>query len=226
MIFMIFYTFLNENSKHAEQHEIAYRLLSEGVKRLYGITSRSFEKGEHGKPFFKEYPEIKFNFSHCSGLAVCGISGGEIGVDAELIRPYNGKVMRRIFSEREQNYILFSENSERDFFRFWTLKECFGKAIGTGIFSDLKNYSFEISDDIQKNGSSAVAQTAPKMNLNLLIRIKIKSDFQKPLRIFMKDHFPFGIGKPYFFKQFKLSRRSPHRIIRAEKYIFNAVNIN
>lgn len=148
---MIFYTFLNENSKHAEQHEIAYRLLSEGVKRLYGITSRSFEKGEHGKPFFKEYPEIKFNISHCSGLAVCGISGGEIGVDAELIRPYNGKVMRRIFSEREQNYILFSENSERDFFRFWTLKECFGKAIGTGIFSDLKNYSFEISDDIEKN---------------------------------------------------------------------------
>lgn len=148
---MIFYTFLNENSKHTEQHEIAYRLLSEGVKRLYGITSRSFEKGEHGKPFFKEYPDIKFNISHCSGLAVCGISKSEIGVDAELIRPYNGKVMKRIFSEREQNYILFSENSERDFFRFWTLKECFGKAIGTGIFSDLKNYSFEISDDIEKN---------------------------------------------------------------------------
>lgn len=151
MIFMIFYTFLNENSKHAEQHEAACGLLSEGVKRLYGITSYTLKKGEHGKPFFKEYPDIKFNISHCSGLAVCGISGGEIGVDAELIRPYNGKVMRRIFSESEQNYILFSENSERDFFRFWTLKECFGKAIGVGIFSDLKNYSFEISDDIEKN---------------------------------------------------------------------------
>lgn len=148
---MIFYTFIAENSNRSEQHEAAYRLLSESVKRLCGITSYTFEKGEHGKPFFAEYPEIKFNISHCSGLAVCGISEGEIGVDAELIRPYNGKVMRRIFSESEQNYILFSENQNRDFFRFWTLKECFGKAVGTGISSDLKNYGFEISDDINNS---------------------------------------------------------------------------
>lgn len=149
--FMILYTFLDENSKRSEQHEIAYRLLSCGMKKLFGITFYTLEKGEHGKPFFAEYPDIKFNISHCSGLAVCGISKGEIGVDAELIRAYNGKVMKRIFSESEQNYILKSEKSDRDFFRFWTLKECYGKAIGTGIFSDLKNYSFEIFDDIEKN---------------------------------------------------------------------------
>lgn len=147
---MIFYTFLNENPKRSEQHKTAYELLFKGMKKLFGITSGTLEMGEHGKPFFAEYPYIKFNISHCSGLAVCGISESEIGVDAELIRNYNSKVMRRIFSESEQDYILYSQNPERDFFRFWTLKECFGKAIGTGIFSDLKNYSFEISDDIGK----------------------------------------------------------------------------
>lgn len=144
---MIFYTFLDENSKRAEQHETAYLLLSRGVEKLFGITEYTLEKGEHGKPFFAEYPDIKFNISHCSGLAVCGISKGEIGVDAELIRGYNGKVMRRIFSESEQDHIISSENSDVDFFRFWTLKECYGKAIGTGISSDLKDYSFDISGE-------------------------------------------------------------------------------
>ena len=148
---MIFYAFFDENAKRSEQHEIAYRLLSHGMKKLFGITFYTLEKGEHGKQFFTEYHDIKFNISHCSGLAVCGISNGEIGVDAELIRGHNGKVMKRIFSESEQKYILESKKSDRDFFRLWTLKECYGKAIGTGIFSDLKNCSFEIFDDIEKN---------------------------------------------------------------------------
>lgn len=144
---MIFYTFLDENSNRGEQHKAAYRLLSRGAEKLFGITSYAVEKGECGKPFFAEYPEINFNISHCGGLAVCGFSNGEIGVDAELIRSHNDSVMRRLFSESERKYTALSENSDEAFFRFWTLKECYGKAIGTGISSDLKNFSFDISGE-------------------------------------------------------------------------------
>lgn len=141
---MIFYTTFEEKLKRPEQHKIAYIMLSEALKKYFGITDFSLAKTEKGKPFLKEYPDVHFNISHCDGLAVCGISKGEIGVDAELIRSFNPKVMTRIFSVEEQNFIAASENPDTDFFRIWTLKESLCKFTGNGIFSGLSEYSFDI----------------------------------------------------------------------------------
>ena len=142
---MIFYTTYEDAPKRSEQHKIAYALLEEILKKHFDITDYTIEKNEKGKPFLVEFPDIHFNISHCDGLAVCGISDREIGVDAELIRNYNGKVMKRIFSEEEQSLISVSENPDTDFFRIWTLKESLCKFTGDGIFSGLPTYSFDIS---------------------------------------------------------------------------------
>ena len=144
---MIFYTFLNENAGHADEHSAAHELLAEGLKRLYGIPEFRLEKGERGKPFLPDHPEIHFSLSHCKGLAVCGISQNEIGVDAELVRSFNPKVMKRIFSLEEQKLVDDSEFPETDFFRIWTLKEALGKYFGTGIFSDMSGYSFSLDGE-------------------------------------------------------------------------------
>lgn len=144
---MIFYTIFEETLKRPEQHKIAYALLSEALEKHFGITGFTIEKNEKGKPFLAEYPDVHFNISHCDGLAVCGISSGEIGVDAELIRGFSQKVMTRIFSEEEQSLISSSENPDTDFFRIWTLKESLCKFTGDGIFSGLSEYSFDISRD-------------------------------------------------------------------------------
>lgn len=144
---MIFYTIFEENLKRYEQHKIAYALLGEVLKKQFGITSFTIEKNEKGKPFLSEFSDVHFNISHCGGLAVCGISDREIGVDAELIRSYNGKVMKRIFSAEEQSMISVSGNPDTDFFRIWTLKESFCKFTGEGIFSGLSEYSFNLSHD-------------------------------------------------------------------------------
>lgn len=142
---MIFYTTFENALKRPEQHEIAYALLEEVLKTRFGITAYTISKNEKGKPFLAEYPSLHFNISHCGGLAVCGVSKSEIGVDAELIREYGGKVMTRIFSEEEQSLTAASEDPNTDFFRIWTLKESLCKFTGDGIFSGLKNYSFDIS---------------------------------------------------------------------------------
>ena len=143
--FMIFYTTYEGALKRQEQHKFAYALLGEVLKKHFGITSYTIEKNEKGKPFLLEFPDVHFNISHCDGLAVCGISDREIGVDAELIRNYNGKVMKRIFSEEEQSLISVSENPDTDFFRIWTLKESLCKFTGDGIFSGMSEYSFDLS---------------------------------------------------------------------------------
>lgn len=144
---MIFYTTYESALKRPEQHRIAYALLGKALKTRFGITSYTVAKNNKGKPFFTEYPNVYFNISHCDGLAVCGISSGEIGVDAERIRSYNGKVMERIFSEEEQSMIAVSKSPETDFFKIWTLKESLCKFTGDGIFSGLSDYSFDLSQE-------------------------------------------------------------------------------
>lgn len=144
---MIFYTTFENDLKRTEQHEIAYTLLGEVLRTRFGITSFTIEKKERGKPFLADFPNVRFNISHCEGLAVCGISDKEIGVDAELIRSFSGKVMRRIFSAEEQNFIAVSESPETDFFKIWTLKESLCKFTGDGIFSGLSDYSFDLSQE-------------------------------------------------------------------------------
>ena len=144
---MIFYTTYDDALKRQEQHKIAYALLGEILKKRFGITDYTIAKNEKGKPFLEEFPDVHFNISHCDGLAVCGISDKEIGVDAELIRNYNGKVMKRIFSAEEQSLIAVSENPDTDFFKIWTLKESLCKFTGDGIFSGLPTYSFDLSHE-------------------------------------------------------------------------------
>ncbi len=139
---MIFYKIIDHSSCRREEHETAYKMLSYGLKKLYDITEYNIEKGEHGKPFIAEYPEIKFNISHCKGLVVCGFSDNDIGVDAELIRDFSPRVMERIFSAEEKEFVMSSEDKNRDFFRIWTLKEAYGKYLGTGLFSALNGSSF------------------------------------------------------------------------------------
>ena len=147
---MIFYTFISENPSHSEEHSAAHKLLADVLKKYYGISGFALEKGEQGKPYLPEYPEIHFNLSHCRGLVVCGISRNEIGVDAEFIRSYKPNVMKRIFSPEERDFVISSEDPDTDFFRIWTLKEALGKYLGKGIFFDLSRFSFSPGGEFPK----------------------------------------------------------------------------
>lgn len=144
---MVFYTFLNESSGRREERGFAYGLLYFALAERFGIRDGVTQKGENGKPYLKNYPGIKFNISHCRGLAVCGISEDAIGVDAELIRGFRDGAMRRIFSPAEIELIRLSENPDEDFFKIWTLKESLCKNTGRGIFSGLSGYEFEFFAD-------------------------------------------------------------------------------
>ncbi len=144
---MIYYRLIDETVSAKEIHKIAYDFLAELLKKDYGIENYRIEKGEHGKPYLPDYPHIHFNISHCRGMVVCGFSNGEIGVDAELIRSYNGRVAERVFSDKEREQIQRSKCTDEAFFRFWTLKEALGKNIGTGLFSALSEITFHLDGE-------------------------------------------------------------------------------
>ncbi len=133
------------------QHSHAHRLLRECLKKrnVEYSSSELIAKGEYGKPYLKESPQIKFNLSHADGIAACIVSDRECGIDCERVRAYRPNVMKRAFSPKEAELVEASEQSERDlmFFRLWTLKEAYVKTLGTGISYPLNTAEFLFEDN-------------------------------------------------------------------------------
>ena len=127
------------------EHSAAYTLLSWVLHEKYRLTGNLLlARTPQGKPFLRNYPGILFNISHCAGLVACAVSHTEVGVDVEKIRPYPPRMPRRILAPSEQEQLLKSENREDLFFRFWTLKESYGKALGVGIGYPFREIHFQL----------------------------------------------------------------------------------
>lgn len=134
-----------------ELHSHAHRLLRECL-RPYGIDyteNTPIAKGKNGKPSLAEHPQIRYNLSHSDGIAACMVSDLECGIDCERIREYRPNVMKRVFSEAEQLMVENACESEKNalFFRLWTLKEAYVKALGIGISFPMNTVSFSFSDE-------------------------------------------------------------------------------
>jgi 4'-phosphopantetheinyl transferase len=106
-----------------------------------------FDYTSYGKPFIKNC-RIEFNLSHSGDWVLFAFShSAEIGVDIEQIRPLPDMpdVARQNFSAAE--FALWQAASAWDrtqaFYRCWTRKESFIKAIGEGLSCPLD--SFEVA---------------------------------------------------------------------------------
>lgn len=106
-----------------------------------------FEAGPHGKPSVLR-PDTQrpvFNISHTAGLIICGVSqAGPLGVDVECLerdKPFE-ELARRYFAPDEVDWFERTSPNERQqsFFRIWTLKEAYIKAVGKGLAIPLDSF--------------------------------------------------------------------------------------
>ena len=138
--------YLMEQDGSLSQGETARKLLLLGLKQEYGMEKLpEMARMEYGKPYFPEFPEIRFNYSHSKKGILCGISGAEIGVDIEKIIPVKGNFVRRVCHEKEQELLQAAadeESRERLLTRMWTAKESYLKCTGTGIRVNLNSLDF------------------------------------------------------------------------------------
>jgi 4'-phosphopantetheinyl transferase len=111
----------------------------------------SFAYGPHGKPALARLAgeRVSFNVSHSDELALIAVASGEIalGVDVEAIRsiPDGDDIARRFFAPAEVARMTVLEPATREgaFFRCWTRKEAYLKALGDGLAKPLD--SFEVT---------------------------------------------------------------------------------
>lgn len=129
-----------------EQREMARYLLKLGLLRDYNIQpgQSAIIRNAWGKPFFQANRDLFFNISHCQGGVALALSANRTGIDMERIRPFSMTAARKILTEDELATVADSEFPDRQFFRFWTLKESFCKALGPGLAYPLKKVQFEI----------------------------------------------------------------------------------
>ncbi len=134
------------------QHDVAWKVFGHALNKEYGIrlSECTILRNRWGKPSLKEYPDIHFSISHNKSMAVCIVSDNEVGIDIETVgRVCSDNVWRRMLSDEE--YICLTDMSDakerdREFLKYWTLKESYGKTIGTGLSYDYKSVVFNISD--------------------------------------------------------------------------------
>ena len=160
------YRRVKSQRKKSGAASLAAGLLLDYALREYGLCERDMEyvENEHGKPFFKNCPDIKFSLSHSGEYAACAVSGGngsstgsgspagngssaDIGIDAEQFGDSKHvlAIAKRYFTANEYEYVKNSSDIKAAFFRLWTRKESLLKAIGTGISGGLSAY--EVLDD-------------------------------------------------------------------------------
>lgn len=104
----------------------------------------SFAEEEFGKPYIiaGKASEVKFNLSHSGSKMVAAVGlHDHIGVDVE---EWNDTVdcdlvINNCFAEMERNFWSGLQESRRDefFYRLWTRKESFVKAVGVGFGLDV-----------------------------------------------------------------------------------------
>ena len=135
------------------QSAAAHRMLSEALplyteeRRITLSDPPTLLCTDMGKPYFSDLPDVRFNLTHCRGLAGCLFSPWECGVDAEGIRPVRERVVRRVFSAQEQEMLRHAAAPDLLFTRLWTLKEAYVKAIGVGISYPMREVSFSFGAD-------------------------------------------------------------------------------
>lgn len=133
-------------------------IISQGALRLLlskyiNIPTSLVKLGrkEKGKPFSINDSGLYFNMSNSGELVVIAFSrGSEVGIDIEKIRPLPDleKMIASNFTANEIKFINGkpAEKSNR-FFRFWTIKESYLKAIGEGMRLPPSNIEFTIEKD-------------------------------------------------------------------------------
>jgi 4'-phosphopantetheinyl transferase len=113
-----------------------------------------FAYGAYGKPSLAGEQTLRFNMSHSHEVALLAVArGAELGVDVEHVRAdfATENIARRYFSMVEVDAFnrLSRDEQVAAFFRCWTRKEAYIKAIGKGLSQPLDQFDVTLAPGVQ-----------------------------------------------------------------------------
>lgn len=137
--------------KHRRQFVVGRGGLRYVLARYFDLKPEEFRfsYGAYGKPALVS-EGLRFNMSHSHGVALVAVAlDRELGVDVEHVRAdfATESVARRFFSRAEVAVFNALEKEEQvaAFFRCWTRKEAYIKAIGRGLSEPLTAFDVTLA---------------------------------------------------------------------------------
>ncbi|HUO86882.1 MAG TPA: 4'-phosphopantetheinyl transferase superfamily protein [Thermoanaerobaculia bacterium] len=147
-------------ARHRRRFTVGRGVLRILLGRAVGVDPGrvTFRYGAKGKPYLAgpasrgREPEIHFNLSNSDELAVIALCReADLGADVERLRPMPDglAIAERFFSAAERRVLAAEPGERRDesFFRCWTRKEAYLKAVGDGITVRLDAFDVTLAAD-------------------------------------------------------------------------------
>ena len=132
---------------HGVLRHLLARYLSLDPARIF------FHYGDKGKPGIASADKPQFNLTHSGGMAAVAFTTDcQLGIDAEHIRPVEEmqQIANRYFASDEAAELMLIPENEREaaFFRCWTRKEAYIKAIGDGLSCPLDSFQVTLLPNV------------------------------------------------------------------------------
>lgn len=154
-----------KNEKERQLFLAAEVLLNRSLEYLHVEVSlpAAYGRNMYGKPYLLQNESLKVNWSHSGEYVVCAVADREVGIDLQYAKKEPKEALVRKTLQPEE--LLFYENAREErkrlFYKYWTLKESYLKAIGTGFHTSLETFYIrmdKIVPRIIQKGSEAGEQ--------------------------------------------------------------------
>lgn len=117
-------------------------ILPLALKACGAVGEVTVEREWGAKPRLVSPAGWYFNLSHSGEWTCLALSDGEVGIDIQQERPVDMRLATRFFTAEEQAALQGAgERAEELFYRLWTVKEAYLKALGTGLNRPLNSFS-------------------------------------------------------------------------------------
>jgi 4'-phosphopantetheinyl transferase len=145
---------------HFADHRRRYQIGHGALRAILGgylgedPTAIEFMHGPRGKPYVSGAYGGRapfFNLSHSGKLALIGVCATELGLDVEKVRHLESltEIARKHFSPSEFAALDRLRGDERElaFYRCWTRKEAYIKALGEGLSMPLDVFDVSLCEE-------------------------------------------------------------------------------
>jgi len=138
-----------------KQNAVAELLLNYAARKFSGEFKLPLEiMPTKGRPELRG-GEFFFSISHSEDIVACVISDNNIGLDVQIEKEYKPALAERFYSNNEIELLSDSIDKTDTFFRIWTMKESYVKALGKGISHGFTSFSVGMDNMVLCGGGAS-----------------------------------------------------------------------